>query len=143
MKSILATGLLLILFVCTSHAQSVYSVKNLEQSSQEDLALYLEKALKLKKTGKVLSIAGSATTVAGFLIVGIGGEAAFYPGFPMMLIGLPVTMLGLPILATGASRIKKISRVSNGAITIDLSPCTIYNYNSQNYQPGIKFCLNF
>ena len=61
MKRISIIGLLLFIFAFAGQSQKIYSVENLKQSSQEDLNTYLDKALKLKKDGKTVTIVGVAT----------------------------------------------------------------------------------
>jgi hypothetical protein len=145
-RIILSVALLIIVFSMTCQAQGLYSKKNLEQTSDEDLSLYLTKAQKLKRTGGVITIAGSSTMLAGFLLM-LDGETASYIGIYMSFVGLGgVTAIGLPVLATGSSRVKKISKVWNAkhkSSWIDLAPCGFYNYQTQNIQPGVSLRIRF
>ena len=77
--------LLLFLFAFAGQSQKIYSVENLEQASQEDLNTYLDKALKLKKTGKYLSIGGPITAAAGF---GLTAATFGEPGFGEEIVSL-------------------------------------------------------
>jgi hypothetical protein len=145
-RKILSMELLIIVFTMTCQAQRLYSYKNLEQTSEENLSLYLTKAQKLKKTGGIITIAGPSTVVAGLLLMTAGESIAGYLGFFMLPIGVGVTTIGIPILATGSSRVKKISKVWNSkhnTAWIEFAPCGLYNYQTQNIQPGISLKIRF
>jgi hypothetical protein len=146
MKKCFISGMLIVLFTLDGQAQGLYSRQNLEQTSNEDLSLYLMKAQKLKKTGGVITIAGASTVISGFLLM-FDGETASYIGIYMSFFGLGgVTAIGIPILATGSSRVMRISKVwnaKNNAMWIDLAPCGLYNYQAQNIRPGIKLRIRF
>jgi len=146
MKKNLTLVLLLILFAFTCQAQEIYSKENLQKTSLEDLNVYLEKAQKLKKAGSIVTIAGSATTVTGLVLIAMNSESTFYHGFFMSIAGPIITLVGLPILLTNSSRIKRINKIKDnlyGGVTIDLAPSGIYNCATQNYQPGITLRLRF
>lgn len=146
MKKQTLTGLLLVLVMLSTQAQQIYSPENLEQSSQEKLELYLGKAQSLKKTGAILSIAGSASAVTGLILAG-AGESTFPLGFGMLLAGTGVTLVGIPILATGASRVKRVNKTiktrQQGTASIELGPCGIHNYSTGKLQPGLRFSMKF
>lgn len=146
MKKILSIGLLFTLMVFTCKAQQIYSKENLEKASLEDLNLYIEKAQKLKKTGKIITLVGSATALTGMVIIAGNSERTAYYGFYLLLAGAGVTVIGLPVLSTGSSRVKKINAIKNTAfdgIKMDLTPCSIYNYTTQNQQAGITLKISF
>ena len=52
MKLILTIIVLFFIFNLASQAQEKYSMESLEKLSQEELNIYLDEALKLKKTEK-------------------------------------------------------------------------------------------
>jgi len=114
MIKLLFAGLLIFSCMFTSHAQGTYSRSNLEQASQEEVNLYLEKAQDLKKTGVVLSIAGPVTTFLGYALASsswsgkIGGSGMFTAGYGMILLGAGTTIVGLPTFALGVYRVNKI-----------------------------------
>lgn len=150
MKKKLTIGLFLIILAFTSQAQKLYSKENLEKASIEDLSLYLEKAQKLKKTGVTLSIAGPVIFILGYGLgtaTWSGGTSGMWTiGLGMLIIGPIVTLVGLPMLFAGSSRIKRINAIKSTAfngIKMDLAPSGIYNYATQNYQPGITLRIRF
>jgi hypothetical protein len=138
--------LLIILVAFDCQAQSVYSRQNLKQSTTAELDLYLVKAKKLKKTGGIITLAGSSTLLTGVVLMAIDRESAFYAGFFMSFAGLSASAIGLPILFTGSSRVNKISEVWNtkyNTTPISLAPCSIYNYQTRNLKPGISLRIRF
>jgi hypothetical protein len=146
MKNFSIVALLLILFAMAGKTQGSYSQKNLEKASKEDLSLYLTKAQKQKKAGRVITIVGSSTVIAGGVLIATNRETAFYMGFFTGLAGLGIAAIGLPILATGSSRVKKVSKLwktKYSATLIDLVPCSLYNYGTQHIQPGISLRIRF
>ena len=143
MKKLQIIGLLLLVFLISAEAQKVYSVENLEQSSLEDLQLYLGKAQSLKKTGKILSIVGPVSALTGLLLA--GQESTFPVGFTMLLAGSGVTLIGLPVMATGSSRVKRVnaaidSRKSSARLI--LGPGCFYDYERNTLQAGIGLRIN-
>jgi len=150
MKKISGIGFLFILFSFAGYAQKTYSRQNLGQASHKDLDLYLRKAVKLKKAGLILTIAGPASFVTGTLIAGYssmgGTEGAYKFGLGMVFTGIGVTAAGIPILITGLTRVKKVrdaKAASKGIASMDLIPVTLYNYETQNFQSGIKLRIRF
>jgi len=149
MKKILTVGLLCIILAFTCQAQKFYSQENLEKASLQDLNFSLEKAKKLKKNGRNLSIAGPIIFGAGFGLGTAawsgGTEGMWQIGLGMMVAGPIITLIGLPILFTGSSRVKRINEIKHtgDGVRIDLSPSGIYNCATQNYQPGITLRLRF
>jgi hypothetical protein len=146
MKKYISTGLLLILFSITAQAQDIYSKENLEKASSEELSLYLTQAQKLKKTGGIITIVGSSTIFVGGVLIALDRETAFYVGSYMVLGGLVITAIGIPTLTKGSSRVKKVSKIWDSRYNtsiIDLVPCSFYNYQTKNMQPGISLRIRF
>jgi len=144
-KKVSFIALLIIVFAINSQGQGLYSKQNLEKASIEDLSLSLTKAQKLKKTGVVISILGSSGVIAGILLMA-GGESTGYFGFGMFFGGVACAAIGIPILLTGSSRVKKTSEVWNdkyNTVRMELVPCSQYNYQTQNIQPGISLKIRF
>lgn len=145
MKKFSVTVFLFFLFISASFSQGLYSKENLEKASSEDLLLYLTNAQKLKKTGGIITIAGSSTAIVGIILMA-SGENTAYAGYPLSFIGLGATVIGIPILATGSSRVKKVSKIWNtkhNMVFMDLVPCSLYNYQTQNIQPGMRIRISF
>lgn len=151
MKKISGIGFLFILLSFAGYAQETYSRQNLGQASQKDLDLYLGKAVKLKKAGLILTIAGPASFVTGTVIAIAssykGGTEGMYKfGLGMVFAGIGATAAGIPILITGLTRIKKVREAlatSKGIASMDLMPVTLYNYETQNFQLGVKLRISF
>jgi hypothetical protein len=144
-KKVSFAVLLIVVFAMTSQGQGLYSKQNLEKASTEDLSLSLTKAHNLKKTGAVISLLGSSAAMAGFLLMAAGESTAYF-GFAMFFGGIGCTAIGIPILLTGSSRVKKISKVWNdkyNAVRMELVPCGLYNYQTQNINPGLSLRIRF
>ena len=145
MKKVSAAAMFVILFALTGQSQELYSKKNLEQASSEDLSLYLTKAQKLKKAGAVVSIAGPSTVILGIILMA-AGESTAYVGIGMSFVGFCGTVIGIPILATGLSRVKRTSKVWNAKFNkafIEISPGSFFNYQTHNIQPGLTLRISF
>jgi hypothetical protein len=134
----------------TTQAQGLYSQENLEKVSTKDLSLYLNKAQKVKKAGGVLLIAAPVSATLGILLWTNawrgGSENEFYLGTGLIITSLVSTVTGIPVRITGASRVKKLSMVLNtrqGATIMNINPCSIYNSQTRNIQPGIKLRIIF
>ena len=101
--------LILIFSVLASQAQKKYSHEDLEKLSQEELDSCLNKALKLQKAGKTVTIVGgsilgaTAVTIAGVAIFAEGDWAlgAAVIGFFGGIAGLGTMAVGIPMKATG------------------------------------------
>ena len=141
---------LLFLFTISSFAQKIYSVTNLEQASQEDLNNYLNKALKLKKNGKTVTIV-SVSTVGATIIYGLidpfdHGLGALGPFVYLGIPALATTAVGATMQITGSKRVKRINNIKNTAsydIKINLKPCAQYNLVTQEYQPSVRLRIRF
>ena len=150
MKSILTIIALFFFFNLASLAQEKYSVENLEKLSQEELKIYLDEALKLKKDGKTVTIVGGsilgATTISVILIGNSMELGVVVVGFIGGLAGLGTMAVGIPMNVTGKKRVERINTIKNTAydgIKIDLKPCAQYNLATQNYQPGVTLRISF
>ena len=154
MKKFTVIIMLLFLVSLTSHAQKEYTLENLEKASQEEINDYLNKALKLQKSGKTVTIVGgsilggTAATIAGMAIFAEGDWAlgavvvAFFGG----LAGVGTLAVGIPMNITGKKRVERINSIRGTAFfdtNIELKPCVHYNLVAQNYQPGITFRIRF
>jgi hypothetical protein len=145
MRRIFAIVIVLVILPLTSKAQNVYTPDKLEQASQKELSLYLDKAQGLKKTGSILTIAGSISALSGLVLAG-AGESTFPLGFGMLLAGSGVTLVGIPVWITGASRVKKVSTTINArqvSASIELAPAFCCNNGMQKLQPLLKLSMSF
>ena len=150
MKKLSTIILLLFLFNLASQAQKTYSLENLEKASQEELDLYMDKALKLKKTGKTVTTV-AAVTYGTLFLYGIidpfdHGLDACLPAAYVSLPALAAVAVGVPMKITGKKRVKRINTIKNTAydgIRFELSPCTQYNLVTQSYQPGLTLRIKF
>lgn len=153
MNNIIFLFLFFILCSIASHSQSLYSIKNLEQASRKELNAYLKTSQKLKKTGAILSIAGPATILAGFIVFATTWDIDAFIGYTtgsdvggwMIVAGTGATLVGVPILITGSSRVKRITRIMNKptGVSIDLAPCRFQDCLSSDYQVGATLKMKF
>jgi hypothetical protein len=151
MKKTLLFGFLFIVFSLAGLAQGVYSKENLKKASQEDLDLYLEKAVKTTRTGAIFSVAGSTAFFSALVFISVssgssGSEESFRFGYGLAFAGFCSSAIGLPILLTGSSRIKKVidaKNTSKGAASIKLNPSAFYNYEAHKFEPGVNFTIRF
>lgn len=142
----------LLLFTISGFAQKqkTYSMANLEQASQEELNIYLDEALKLKKDGKTVTIVGGsilgATTISVILIGKSIDLGVVVVGLIGGLAGLGTMAVGIPMRITGKKRVERINNIKNTAsydIKINLKPCAQYNLVTQDYQPSVRLRINF
>lgn len=128
----------------------------LNNASNKELDFYLAKANKTKKIGKIMSISGPLALTAGAIMAAASinfmpldedfgtTDSGYEYGTALFLTGLGVTIVGLPILITGSSRIKSINKIKySRGITLEFIPSGNYNYQAQNYQPGITLKIGF
>jgi len=92
-----------------------YSDTNLEQASQEDLKIYLDKAEKLKKDGKTATIVGVVALTAA-LLWGITDPPGHELGTVLEagivgIAGLATMAVGITIRITGSIRVKRINTI--------------------------------
>lgn len=153
MNKIIFLFLFFVLCSLTSHPQSLYSKQNLEQASREELNAYLKTSQKSKKTGAILSIAGPATVLAGFIVFAatwnddalIGYTTGSDVGGWIIVVGTVTTLVGVPTLITGSSRVKRITRIKNkqNGLSFELAPCSFQDCLSSDYQMGATLKIKF
>lgn len=140
--------------------QPVYPKKfpnkvTLKNAPNEDLDVYLAKAKKTKKIGKIMSIIGPLAVAAGGLVIAtsinynpfsedLGTDSGFEYGTVLFLTGIGTTIIGVAILITGSSRVKTINEIKTSkGMTMEFIPGGYYNYQANSYQPGITFRIKF
>jgi len=150
--------LLIVLLLISVHAicytQTKYSQEVLENASQAELDIYLDKAIKLQKSGKTVTIVGgsilgaTAITIAAIAINDSGdwalGAAAI--GFFGGLAGVGTLAVGIPMNVTGKKRVERINSLKKSALinlNIDLHPSIQYNNITQNYHPALALRIRF
>jgi len=146
MKRTLIIELFMILFSFVSQAQGHYSIENLKQSSPQDLDMYLQKAHNLKKSGKVVTLIGTASILTGMVLVATDNETNAYIGIGMTVIGLGVTVVGIPIFISGSSRVKRINKIKNSVsdgLFFEIAPCSFQNHLAHNHQYGSTLRIRF
>lgn len=150
MKNILVAGLLIYISTLAGQSQELYSQKNLEQASGEDLFLYLKKAQKLERTGGILLIAVPVTAITGVVLASVsqqgGTESTWRAGLGLVMGSLGFAAVGIPTFAIGASRVKKVTNLLSPKFStalIDFFPSSQYDYQSHNIQPGITLRIRF
>lgn len=137
-------------------AKPAYSKKfpnkaTLEKASNDELNFYLGKAKKTKKTGAIMSISGPLAAAAGYGLMYAsfslsGDEPGFVFGTFLFFGGLASTLIGIPVLITGTSRVEKISNIKfqkSDGVAMNICPSVNYNYQNQNYQPGVTLSIRF
>jgi hypothetical protein len=150
MKTILAIILLFFIFNLASQAQGKYSLESLGNLSQEELNIYLDEALKLRKNGKIVTIVGGVA-LATAVVWGITDPLDHELGTVLEagivgILGLGTMAVGIPMIISGKNRVERINTIENTAynsISIDLKPCINYNFITQNYQPGATLRISF
>lgn len=118
----------------------------LGNASKDELLAYLISAKKTKKTGRKLALIGAGTYLAGGALILADKEGDAYLGALVVLTGAGLAGVGVLILITGSSQIKKINKELNtrvNGLAIEFSPCSFYNYQAQNYQPGLSLRIKF
>ncbi len=150
MIKILVVGFLFAISAIATQAQRIYSQESLGKFSAEDLSIYLTKAQKLKKTGGILLIAAPVSATIGIKLWSDawsgGSEGQRDLGTGLIFASLLSTVIGIPALITGSSRVKKVSGVLNTkqySTMIDFGPCTNYNFQTLNNQPGVRLRIRF
>ena len=141
----------LLLFTISGFAQKqkIYSVTNLEQASQEDLNIYLDKALKHKKNGKTVTIVGASALGVSIIYIIIDPAMALMSGLNVFYLGVPAivtTTVGAIMLTKGSARVKRINKIkktANYGIMIDLKPCVQYDLATQDFQPSVSVRISF
>jgi hypothetical protein len=150
MKSILTILALFFVFNLACQAQNKYSLDSLKQCTQEELNIYLEESLKLKKNGKTVTIIGGAALAAA-VIWGITDPLDHELGTVLEagivgIAGLGAMAVGIPMNITGKKRVARINSIRGTAfkrINIDIKPLTQYNLLTQSYQPGVTLKISF
>jgi len=145
-------GLLIVLSVLitvNTVAQKVYSEENLNKASDLELDSYLQKALKLKRTGVILSVSGPGIVLTGLFTAGYGyanSDFLFIAGIIMMWTGAAATLVGIPIWITGSTRVKNVKKAMKSALQskiINISPRLLHNAYSNTYHAGIGLNFSF
>lgn len=141
----------LLLLSLFSHAQKPYSVENLEKASQEELDVYLNKALQLKKSGKTVTIIGGsilgATAVTALAFGNQMDLGVVVLGFFGGLAGIGTMGVGIPMNITGKKRIERINEIRNTAFydgtRFEIKPSIHYNHSIQDNVPGVTLAFSF
>lgn len=122
----------------------------LEVASQDELNFYLKKAKKTKRTGAILSIAGSSSLASGLLLGSYawsgGTEATWGTALFLMFAGTGATVIGIPVLITGAKRVNRINSLRNSSsdsVYFEIVPCSFQDYHAGKQQYIVKLSLNF
>lgn len=150
MKKLTLIILLFSLTHAACFAQAKYSRENLEKSTQDELANYLNEANKLQKSGRTVTIVGGSILVATLPIAAMVGYNDWDAGGAALIVGgvvgIGTLAIGIAMISTNKKRIKLINSIRNSrlhGINIDLRPGVQYNFAAQNYQPGIVLRIRF
>ncbi|WP_163323421.1 hypothetical protein [Draconibacterium mangrovi] len=140
------------LLVFAGNAQRTYSVKNLQQVSEEELNLYYQKAINLERRGEFLAITGGAAGLIGILggaalndDCSSGGTSVLCVTVAtLMTVGVAATIIGFTMYMTGISRIDRIRKVQFAdSFQLELIPGGFYCSHPQNYTSGITLRISF
>jgi len=142
MKKI-SIGIILFCFVITCHAQSLYSKKNLENTSQEDLNQYLKQAKGLRTAGIILTAIGPVTYGTIMMLANNGSDMSLDTAGLLLALGTISTLAGIPILITGSSRVNRIKNALSNKVSVDLSPCIFQNNLALTHQTGVTLRIRF
>lgn len=151
-KKFFVTGLFFLLLVVAGNAQRTYSVKNLQQLSNEELNLYYHKAMNLERMGETLSIAGAAAGLVGVLGGAVlnddcssaGSSVLCATAATLMAGGVAATIIGFTMYMTGISRLDRIRSVQfSDSFQLELIPGGFYCSHPQNYPSGITLRITF
>lgn len=147
MNKIITLIILFIFLSITSDAQNKYSDENLRNYSEEELNTYLQKAMKLRKTGGTLAIiGGGVVAISGtWLLVGDYGLEGII-GAWVLIGGLGFMTVGIPMRIVNTNRIDRINNILNPVSAhrrIDIMPEILTNYSTNSYSPGIKIRITF
>lgn len=132
-----------------SHAQKDYSLENLRSLSQEELDVYLNKALKLQSSGKTYTIIGVSALGAVALTIPFDSSGGMVAATAAIFVGIPaigLTTVGISRNSKGKKGIERINSIKNTVfndIIFDLKPFVQYNQISRNYQPGVTLRIRF
>jgi len=148
MKKNFAVALLCIVYTFSTQAQNVYSKRNLEQASQEELNHYLGKAWKLQKVGGIMFVSGTLGSISGLLLgahgMNNGNDDILYLGGGIFYVSFITAVIGAPIHIINNSREKKIINIvakRSNRVSIEMVPCGFYDNLAQNYQLGVTLRL--
>lgn len=143
--------LILLLFICciVSQAQKDYSQENLEKLSQEELDVYLNKAMRMQKSGKTFTTIGVAALGVTVLSIPLDSSGGMIAAATVIFVGIPAlvtTTVGISRNSKGKKRAERINSISNTTfndITIDLKPHAQYDQMTHNYQPVVTLRVRF
>ncbi|APG60517.1 hypothetical protein [Christiangramia salexigens] len=130
----------------TCNAQRLYSVENLQQSSPEELNIYLETAKQQKKTGVLYTAIGGATMVGSIVMMGEESYGGFFFGLLGSLGGATFTGIGIGKIAVNSNRIKRINNLQESAIAkakLQITPDLQYYKFTGTHSTGMRFVMSF
>lgn len=118
-----------------------YSRENLQQTSTEELNLYLKNARGIKTTGIVMTIAGPA-----LVAVGVGMALGWYEEYTYYFYtGIAVTAVGIPVLVSGSRRVSKVKYAiaAQNRASLSIAPGFVFANQNKIPYPGISLKLQF
>ena len=153
MKIILFSLLFSFCFVFAGQAQSKYSLENLETLSQENLDIYLKKAMKLQQSGRSVNLAGAILFGAGAVgityAIAVNDDSYLIAGaigFLGVVGGLGTFAVGLPMSMTGKNRVDRIRYVKDkqaSSLRLNVRPGVHYDLMAHKYHPGVSIGFMF
>lgn len=140
------------MLVVAGNAQGTYSLRNLQQLSNEELNLYYQKAVNLERKGETFAITGAAAGLIGILggaalnddCSSDGTRVLCVTAATLMAGGVAATIIGFTMYMTGISRIDKIRKIQfSNSFQLELIPGGFYCSYPQNYTSGITLRITF
>jgi hypothetical protein len=75
-----------------------------------------------------------------------GTESTWRAGLGLVIASLGFAAVGIPTFVIGSSRVKEVTNLlipKYNTALIDFFPCSHFNYQTENIQPGIKLRIRF
>lgn len=148
MKNLFLLLFFLIFTGVTANAQRLYSNENLQQSSDQELEVYLKNAEKQKRNGFIFAAVGGGAMLGTIALASSSGD--FYDAIGIALIGTIVgttfTGIGIGKVLSNSGKIRRINKIKDSRasmITLNLLPDFRYDKTSNNTSAGLKLSIAF
>ena len=127
-----------------------YETKSLSELNHRELSLLYEKSNNVKKTGKILTIAGlsTASLSAAILVIGDADISEEFYSFcrGMIIAGSAVMIIGIPIWITGYIRNREVNKMLNFRISdtsLQVSSSLLHSNGSKACSPVLTLSFRF
>lgn len=120
-----------------------FNKSHLKTLETTELADYFVRAKRIRKTGGIMLLGGSALfLLGGAAAIDTGNESSAF----VILAGVLTSAVGIPVTISGASKTKRIKSeysYRNIAITANISPTTARIVHSDRIVSGISLVVSF